>query len=81
VYRPDGTLFFTDPPFGPPKAFDDRRKELPFSGVSSLKDGQLRLAATELTGPNGLTWGDADGRTLYLTAQTGLYRVRLKIPV
>jgi hypothetical protein len=50
---PMGTLFFTDPPFGPPKAFDDRRKELPFNGVSSLKDGQLRLAATELTGPNG----------------------------
>ena len=27
-----------------------------------------------------VTWGDDDGRTLYLTAQTGLYRVRLKIP-
>ena len=30
--------------------------------------------------PHNLTWGDDDGRTLYLTAQTGLYRVRLKIP-
>jgi gluconolactonase len=28
VYRSDGTLFFTDPPFGFPKAFIDRRKEL-----------------------------------------------------
>jgi gluconolactonase len=28
---------------------------------------------------HNLAWGDADGRTLYLTAQTGLYRVRLKI--
>jgi gluconolactonase len=37
VYRKDGTLFFTDPPFGLPKAFDDSRKELPFSGVYSLK--------------------------------------------
>jgi len=171
VYRSDGTLFFTDPPFGLPKAFDDRRKELPFSGVFSLKDGVLTLAAKDLTGPNGLafspderylyvanwddkkkvvmryranadgtlsggevffdmtpapgedaldgvkvdvegnlyvsgpgglwilspdgrhlgtivgpehphnlTWGDADGRTLYITAQTGLYRMRLKIP-
>jgi hypothetical protein len=25
-------------------------------------------------------WGDADGRTLYMTACTGLYRVRLGIP-
>lgn len=171
VYRSDGTLFFTDPPFGLPKAFDDRRKELPFSGVYSLKDGKLQLAANDLTGPNGLAfspderflyvanwdekkkvvmryhvhadgtlsdgevffdmtsapgedaldgvkvdvrgnlyvsgpgglwilspegrhlgtivgpehphnlaWGDADGRTLFLTAQTGLYRVRLNIP-
>ena len=35
-------LFFTDPPFGLPKAFDDPRKELPFSGVFSLKDGMLQ---------------------------------------
>ena len=25
-------------------------------------------------------WGDEDGRTLYLTAQTGLYRIRLNVP-
>jgi gluconolactonase len=171
VYRSDGTLFFTDPPFGLPKAFDDPRKELPFSGVFSLKGGKLKLVARDLTGPNGLAfspdeqylyvanwdekkkvlmryradaggtltdgvvfydmtsapgedaldgvkvdvrgnvyvsgpgglwilspegkhlgtivgpehphnlaWGDADGRTLYLTAQTGVYRIRLNIP-
>ena len=33
VYAPDGSLYFTDPPFGLPKAFDDPRKELAFSGV------------------------------------------------
>jgi gluconolactonase len=171
VYRSDGTLFFTDPPFGLPKAFEDRRKELSYSGVYSLKDGKLRLVTQDLTGPNGLAfspderylyvanwdekkkvlmryrahadgtlsegavffdmttapgedaldgvkadvrgnvyvsgpgglwilspegkhlgtivgpehphnlaWGDADGRTLYLTAQTGVYRIRLNIP-
>jgi gluconolactonase len=171
VYRSDGTLFFTDPPFGLPKAFDDRRKELPFSGVYAVKDGTVTLAAKDLTGPNGiafspderylyvanwdekkkvvmryrvhadgtlsdgeiffdmtsapgedaldgvkvdlrgnlyvsgpgglwilspegkhlgtivgpehphnLAWGEADGRTLFLTAQTGLYRIRLNIP-
>src|SRR6184192_2513816 len=29
VYRSDGTLYFTDPPFGLPKFFNDPRKELP----------------------------------------------------
>ncbi len=27
-----------------------------------------------------MAWGDDDGRTLYLAAQTGLYRIRLSIP-
>jgi gluconolactonase len=171
VYRSDGTLFFTDPPFGLPKAADDPRKELPFSGVYALINGQLKLVSKELNGPNGiafspdekylyignwdekkkvvmryevkadgsvanskvfydmtkapgedaidgikvdqqgnlyvsgpgglwilspqgkhlgtiigsehphnLAWGDEDGKTLYLTAQTGIYRIRLNIP-
>jgi gluconolactonase len=25
-------------------------------------------------------WGDADGKTLYITARTGLYRIKLKVP-
>ncbi len=39
VYKSDGSLYFTDPPFGLPKAFDDPRKELPFSGVFRLRTG------------------------------------------
>lgn len=30
--------------------------------------------------PHNLAWGDDDGKTLYLTAQTGLYRLRLEGP-
>lgn len=30
--------------------------------------------------PANLGWGDADGKALYLTARTGLYRIRLLIP-
>src|ERR1700676_5360043 len=30
--------------------------------------------------PAHLNWGDADGKPLYLTARTGLYRIRLNIP-
>jgi gluconolactonase len=173
VYKSDGALYFTDPPFGLPKFFDDSRKELPFSGVYRVaKDGVVQLVANDLTGPNGLAfspderflyvdnwdvnrkvimrypvlsdgslgkgevfldvtktqpgeqawdglkvdergnvyaagpegiwilspdgkhlgtikaaevpanfaWGDDDGRTMYITARTGLYRVRLNVP-
>jgi gluconolactonase len=170
VYRSDGSLYFTDPPFGLPKVFDDPRNELGFSGVYRLAGGRLSLVTRELSGPNGIAfspderylyvgdwdekrkivmryevrsdgsiaagtvffdmtsapgedaidgvktdrlgnvyvsgpgglwilspdgrhlgtingpehihnfaWGDADGRTLYLTARTGLYRVRLRV--
>ena len=30
--------------------------------------------------PANFAWGDADGRTLYMTARTGLYRVRTEVP-
>ena len=29
--------------------------------------------------PSNVAWGDADGKTLYMTARTGLYRIRLNI--
>jgi gluconolactonase len=171
VYKSDGSLYFTDPPFGLPKVFDDPRKELPYSGVFRVANGEVQLLADELSGPNGLAfspderhlyvgnwdlrrkvvmrypvqpdgtlapgrvffdmtaeagdqaldglkvdqkgnlyvsgpggiwiissaakhlgtikapevpanmaWGDEDGRTLYMTARTGLYRIRLKVP-
>ena len=58
VYKSDGALYFTDPPFGLPKFFQDPRKELPYSGVFRVSpDGkQLQLLTTELTGPNGLAF-------------------------
>jgi gluconolactonase len=171
VYKSDGALYFTDPPFGLPKFGEDPRKELPFSGVYRLRNGKVELLARDLAGPNGIAfspdekflyvgnwderrkvvmrypvkadgtlgegavffdmtgargedaidgvkvdvrgnvyvsgpgglwilspegrhlgtvfaprhphnmaWGDDDGRTLYLTAQSGLYRMRLNIP-
>jgi gluconolactonase len=65
VYRSDGTLYFTDPPFGLPKAFDDPRKELPFSGVYMVRDGQVTLLTKELSGPNGIAFSP-DERYLYV---------------
>jgi gluconolactonase len=66
VYRSDGTLFFTDPPFGLPKFFDDPRKELPYSGVFSIHQGRLQLVATDLQGPNGIAFSP-DEKYLYVT--------------
>lgn len=66
VYRSDGTLYFTDPPFGLPKFFEDRRKELTFSGVYSLYQGKLQLLTTDLTGPNGIAFSP-DEKYLYVT--------------
>jgi len=65
VYRSDGALYFTDPPFGLPKFFDDARKELPFSGVFCLINGELKLVSTDLSGPNGLAFSP-DERYLYV---------------
>src|SRR5215213_6322306 len=65
IYRSDGTLFFTDPPFGLPKFFNDPRKQLPFSGVYSLYRGKLQLVAKDFTGPNGIALSP-DEKFLYV---------------
>ena len=66
VYRSDGALYFTDPPFGLPRVYDDPRKELPYSGVFCLKDGGLKLVSTDLIGPNGIAFSP-DEKFLYVT--------------
>ncbi len=171
VYKSDGSLYFTDPPYGLAKQDEDPRKELPFNGIFRAAAGKVTLLYQDLKRPNGIAfspdekflyiansdearkiwmrfevtpdgtlrnpgvfydatsskedglpdgmkvdqkgnvyatgpggvwifspsgkhlgtikppevpancnWGDADGKTLYMTARTGVYRVRLKIP-
>jgi gluconolactonase len=65
VYRSDGALFFTDPPFGLPKFYDDPRKELPYSGVFALYKGELKLVGADLKGPNGIALSP-DEKHLYV---------------
>jgi gluconolactonase len=65
VYRSDGTLYFTDPPFGLPEFFEDKRKELPFSGVFAVKAGKLQLVSKDFTGPNGIAFSP-DEKYLYV---------------
>jgi gluconolactonase len=184
VYKSDGSLYFTDPPYGLPTQSDrDPQKELTFNGVFRIPnaashragappdDAKLQLIIKDLTRPNGIAfspdekylyvavsdparmvwmrydvkpdgtvanggvffqataaagkggpdgikadrqgnlygsgpgglwifspegkhlgvlklpevmancnWGDAEAKTLYITASSGIYRVRLKIP-
>jgi len=65
VYRSDGTLYFTDPPFGLPGVFDDPAKELLFSGVFRAREGVVTLISDELEGPNGIAFSP-DERYLYV---------------
>ena len=80
VYRSDGTLYFTDPPFGLPEFFDDPGKELPYSGVFAWRDGQLRLVARDLSGPNGIAFSP-DERFLYVTNWDTAKKVVMRYPV
>jgi hypothetical protein len=62
VYASDGTLYFTDPPFG---LADEAERELPFAGVFRLRDGELLLITDELAGPDGVALSP-DERSLYV---------------
>jgi len=66
VYRSDGSVYFTDPPFGLPKFHDDPRKQLPYSGVfRRAPSGKLSLLTTDLKGPNGIAFSP-DEKYLYV---------------
>ena len=80
VYRSDGTLYFTDPPFGLPGLFDDPNKELPFSGVYRVKDGDIALVTDELAGPNGIAFSP-DEKYLYVGNWDMQKKVVMRYPV
>jgi gluconolactonase len=80
VYRSDGALFFTDPPFGLPKVFDDPRKELPYSGVYCVKEGAVTLVSTDLDAPNGIALSP-DERHLYVNNWNDRRKVILRYDV
>ncbi|MCX7590063.1 MAG: SMP-30/gluconolactonase/LRE family protein, partial [Kiritimatiellae bacterium] len=66
VYKSNGDLYFTDPPYGLEKLNDDPRKELLFNGVYLLRrNGEVVLLTRELTFPNGIAFSP-DEKTLYV---------------
>ena len=71
VFKSNGDLYFTDPPFGLPKSFDDPHKELPFQGVYKFsKDGKLTLLTKNIKAPNGIAFSP-DEKKLYVSNADG----------
>ncbi|MEL7450411.1 MAG: SMP-30/gluconolactonase/LRE family protein [Pseudomonadota bacterium] len=66
VFHSDGSLYFTDPPYGLNGFMDDPGKALAFQGVYHLrKGGELELLDATLSLPNGIALS-RDERTLYV---------------
>ena len=66
VFKSNGDLYFTDPPYGLPPGRQDDLRELDFCGVYRLsKDGQLTLLTDRMTRPNGIAFSP-DEKTLYV---------------
>jgi gluconolactonase len=65
IYRSDGTLYFTDPPYGLLKQDDDPAKELTFNGVFLYRNGRLQAIIKDLIRPNGIALSP-DEKTLYV---------------
>jgi gluconolactonase len=65
VVKSDGSIYFTDPPFGLPKLDQDPQKELPFNGVYRLAGGKLEVLAKDMGAPNGLAF-TPDEKYLYV---------------
>lgn len=79
VVKSNGDLYFTDPPYGLPKHFEDPRRELDFCGVYRLaKDGgttslpytKLTLLTSKLNRPNGIAFSP-DEKILYVAQSDG----------
>jgi gluconolactonase len=81
VFHSSGDLYFTDPPYGLPKNYDDPRRELDHCGVYRLsKDGKLTLLSKELSRPNGIAFSP-DEKTLYVANSDSKRAIWMAFPV
>jgi len=80
VFRSDGTLYFTDPPYGLLKQDDDPAKELKFNGVFRYKDGKLTAIIKDLSRPNGIALSP-DEKTLYVDNSDEKKRIWMRYDV
>jgi gluconolactonase len=93
VYRADGSLYFTDPPYGLPTQSDkDPQKELSFNGVYRIPgalahpagvppdDSKLQLLIKDLTRPNGLAFSPGE-KFLYVAVSDPNHKVWMRYDV
>lgn len=78
VFHSNGDLYFTDPPYGMPKQFEDPGREIPYQGVYRRgRDGRITLLTRDMTRPNGLAFSP-DEKRLYVAqsdATAAIWRV------
>jgi gluconolactonase len=73
VIRSDGSIYFTDPPYGVPST---RKRELDFSGVYRIgANGRTSLLTKDMPFPNGLAFSP-DETKLYVV-DSGLNQIRV----
>ncbi|HEY2934612.1 MAG TPA: SMP-30/gluconolactonase/LRE family protein [Acidobacteriota bacterium] len=81
IYKSNGDLYFTDPPYGLPQQADDPRRELQVFGVYRFSvDGKLTLLTSEMTRPNGLAFSP-DEKTLYVAQSDPKKAIWMAFPV
>ena len=66
VLKSDGSVYFTDPPYGLPGFFKDAKKELDYQGVFMIKNNKVQVVAKDAGGPNGLAFSP-DEKYLYVS--------------
>jgi gluconolactonase len=82
VFKSNGDLYFTDPPYGLPKQADDPSREMDFSGVFrvSKAGGAVTLLTRDMTRPNGIAFSP-DEKTLYVANSDPAHAVWMAFPV
>jgi gluconolactonase len=78
VFAADGSLYFTDPPYGLANGVNDSTKQLSFQGVYVLRpNGKLELFTDELKYPNGITLSP-DGKYLFVSNSDPNYKIWMR---
>jgi gluconolactonase len=80
VVKSDGSIYFTDPPYGLKGQDKDPAKELAFNGVFRWKDGKLEALYKEMTRPNGIAFSP-DEKYLYVANSDGKQKVWMRFDV
>ncbi len=81
VVKSNGDIYFTDPPYGLPKGFNDPLRELDFCGVYRISThGEVTLLTEKMRAPNGIALSP-DEKTLYVAQSDGREPVIMTFPI